>query len=422
MSLIAIFTFIALILFVLATFHVGEKFNLTAAGLAFLSASLLAPMLGYTKGPVGYGLMIKDAQGTAPDNADRYILGSAGSSSISTVKASGAKGDGVTDDTAAVTAADAATTGAIAFTPGTYLLSTMPTVTGPLEIYPGAILTGPGAAPLGYAVNALHQSIYPTEADQFASRYIRRNANHVGGTPGFTSSALRVDNFVSAGVTNYEWATTFTLDNSAIAGENTASFMQATKRARAGPTFGAVVELLDHSTNPASSAVAQEIDVSANGADPNNARIGVDMVVRRRDVVGADVTASYGFRIQNGGYANSMVKTGYGFDAGMKTGIAFDASNASNSLGAFKTTTNVPIIFSADNTKTLVHDGGGWSFQVGGIQKAMIADSGRFIVGADQVVGERVKGAPPIATDLASAIKLVNFLRLAGMSHGSISK
>lgn len=422
MSLIAIFTLIALTLFVLATFKVGVRFNLTAAGLAFLTASLLVPMLGQTKDLVSYRPMIMDALGKTRDQFDLNLLSSADSSGMVTVKALGAKGDGVTNDTAAVAAADAATTGGVAFTPGTYLLSTTPTVTGPLEIYPGAVLTGPGAAPLGYATNALHQSIYSTAADQFASRYIRRNANHVGGTAGFTSSALRVDNYVSAGVTNYEWATTFLLDNRATAGQNVAMYALGIKRAT-GPTWGAVIEVKDATgANPTTGAVGLELDVSANGSDNNTARIGIDLAVRKHDIAGADVTASYGVRIQNGNEANALVKTGYGFYPGMKTEYAFDASRARTTYAAFKLATNQNIIFSADNAKTMTHTGGAWSFNVSSVSKASIADSGAISVGANQVVGERVKGTPAVATDLASAIKLVNFMRSAGISHGSISK
>ena len=116
------------------------------------------------------------------------------------------------------------------------------------------------------------------------------------------------------------------------------------------------------------------------------------------------------------------MKTGYGFHPGMKTDYAFDASRALPNFGAFKLATNQNIIFSADNTKTMTHTGGAWSFNVSGDPKASIADSGAYYVGADQVAGKRVKGAPAVATDLPSAIKLVNFLRSAGISHGSISR
>ena len=40
-----VFMLVALILFVLAAFNVGARYNLTAAGLAFLTAGLLVPML-----------------------------------------------------------------------------------------------------------------------------------------------------------------------------------------------------------------------------------------------------------------------------------------------------------------------------------------------------------------------------------------
>ncbi len=46
MSIVSLFILAALILFVLATFNIAARFNLTAAGLACIAASLLVPLLG----------------------------------------------------------------------------------------------------------------------------------------------------------------------------------------------------------------------------------------------------------------------------------------------------------------------------------------------------------------------------------------
>ncbi len=45
MSIAAILILAAFILFLLATFNVGTRFNLTAAGLACLAGSMLVPLL-----------------------------------------------------------------------------------------------------------------------------------------------------------------------------------------------------------------------------------------------------------------------------------------------------------------------------------------------------------------------------------------
>ena len=46
MTLVALLLIAALILFLLDTFGIGARINLTAAGLACLSAAMLAPVLG----------------------------------------------------------------------------------------------------------------------------------------------------------------------------------------------------------------------------------------------------------------------------------------------------------------------------------------------------------------------------------------
>lgn len=46
MTIATLFLFVALILFILAAVGVGARFNLTAAGLAFMTAAMLVPALG----------------------------------------------------------------------------------------------------------------------------------------------------------------------------------------------------------------------------------------------------------------------------------------------------------------------------------------------------------------------------------------
>lgn len=46
MTIVTLFLFVALILFILAAIGVGSRINLTAAGLAFMTAAMLVPALG----------------------------------------------------------------------------------------------------------------------------------------------------------------------------------------------------------------------------------------------------------------------------------------------------------------------------------------------------------------------------------------
>lgn len=56
-----------------------------------------------------------------------------------------------------------------------------------------------------------------------------------------------------------------------------------------------------------------------------------------------------------------------------------------------------------------------------GATRFEVASNGRVKIGGDFVLNGRQTGCPAAATDLASAITLLNFLRTAGITHGMIS-
>lgn len=56
-----------------------------------------------------------------------------------------------------------------------------------------------------------------------------------------------------------------------------------------------------------------------------------------------------------------------------------------------------------------------------GATRFEVASNGRVKIGGDFVLNGRQTGCPAAATDLASAITLLNFLRAAGLAHGQIS-
>lgn len=61
-----------------------------------------------------------------------------------------------------------------------------------------------------------------------------------------------------------------------------------------------------------------------------------------------------------------------------------------------------------------------WDLGVAGLSWRNLILAGGVFVGGNQVVGARQTGCPPAATDLASALTLLNFLRTAGLTHGWI--
>ena len=105
--------------------------------------------------------------------------------------------------------------------------------------------------------------------------------SYTGGTPGVTRYAHWVRCNPTAGVADYIWCGLDQLTNSATGGQNTARYIQATKKSGAGPTFGFVSELRDDSgsANPASGLV-NEIDIVVNGTDTSIQRLGLDFVAK----------------------------------------------------------------------------------------------------------------------------------------------
>ena len=96
-------------------------------------------------------------------------------------------------------------------------------------------------------------------------------------------ATILAKSFVSAGNTNFEWAIVGVCDNSATAGENVGGYFQGIKRAT-GPTWGAVAEVIDKTgANPTTGAVGIEVNVTANGTDTSNNRVGIDVAIRKDD-------------------------------------------------------------------------------------------------------------------------------------------
>lgn len=224
----------------------------------------------------------------------------------------------------------------------------------------------------------------------------RRNVEYSGGTPGFVNSCIRADTFVdNAGATAFEWCGTFVLHNKATAGENVAIYGQGNKLSGAGPTWAAVLEVIDSSGgNPTTGAVGLEVDVRGDNGDASSNRVCIDVVATRTTgSVAANMTIGYGLRFQNGGDSTVTFSALIGVLPGTVAGIGVDLSGATTLAGALKMNQSVPIIF--DNTGSppkLTSQGLGLDHLVGAALVNRLLATGGLQVATAQVVGPRVTG------------------------------
>ena len=320
---------------------------------------------------------------------------------LTNVKAYGAVGDGTTNDTASLQTAMAAT-GDVGFYLGTFNILTTPTYSGPqiLTVNNGASVTGSGASLLGLTNGGLAKrqllQLNTTGGDT-ATEYIRRIANHSGGTVGFVSAALNVRTDVTGtGATNYEWALLSSINNYATAGENVGGYLQGNKYST-GPTWGGTIEVreLTGTTNPTTGTVGCEVDVFANGSDNNNVRIALDIVLGKNVSGDTKCEAAYGIRVGpvNGTYAEARVKRAFTV-GNLEFDCAFDASPGTQASGgvAFRMAAQQKFSLTATNDRYLVWDTGNFQFWGGGGTPAFqLTDAGALnITGSLSILGTQV--------------------------------
>lgn len=264
-----------------------------------------------------------------------------------------------------------------------------PTITGSkvIKARAGSVMSGSAFSNLGLysGASGIEQSVHlGGGATDAASFYFRRESNYAGGSFGFVNSGLRVDSFVrNAASTAFEWSFTATMNNWANAGENVAAYFLGRKYAN-GPTWGAVSEAVDHTevADPTGALIAHEFNITANGTDnaaPYGSRVGLDLAIRKHNPAGADVVASWGYRIQTG--SGARVSRGYSFYPGTLVDKAFDASTATISQSAFKMAEGQAFVLSVDDTIKMLYDGFGVKFEDTGVLKLRINDTGVLQLG-----------------------------------------
>lgn len=169
-----------------------------------------------------------------------------------------------------------------------------------------------------YTPNGLRigRGIYSGAEDQF-ELHVVRNADYTGGdggaVSGFCNSALLIATNVAASARANEWPLIVVLRNEATAlgvpedPQNSATYFQAHKFS-SGWTWAATIETIDYNANPISGTIGLELDMSCNGADNNNTRVGIDLWARPvPTTVGAPAsgTVRYGLRFNAGAEAGA---------------------------------------------------------------------------------------------------------------------
>jgi hypothetical protein len=235
----------------------------------------------------------------------------------------------------------------------------------------------------------------PSSADAATITILRRSP--AGGTPGFTNNALRVIHVTDPDTTSYEWALLSEIQNNSEEGQNCGAYLLGRKNST-GQTWGAVFEVIETSAvnNPTSGSLGCEVDVSANGTDAvfPYARVGVDLAIRKFDAGGPDCHAGWGFRIQNGGYAGSLVRIGFGFYTGMNVVDAFDCSLATVLGAALKMPAGAGISFDDNYQHMLKYDTGGLGYYAAGVLKVRLNASGSIQTQAMTVASLPAAGNP----------------------------
>ena len=338
------------------SFIVAQQYKITSLGTTTQSQwNTIAGTTGqtYVVGSLFTATTIGASSGTGAAAVARTLANRF--ADVVNVKDFGAVGNGIVDDTAAFqAAANVAGTGNPIFVPsGNYLKSTITNESDYFWMCNEA-LNSTGTSPIsliGHVEQAFNNrrlmAKTTTTPNEFTEFQINKTFNYSGGTPGFVSSIQNVNGSVSKNVTDFVWGIVSVLNNSADAGENVAIYGQGNRVANIGPVWGGVFEARDLTNTDGtgkSGTVGIEVDVFANGADVNNNRVGIDVVVGKGVSGGTTPIARAGVRVvpQNSSIVNGTWNFGYealgcvsaDFLAKSESYAAFQG-NGNNTFGVF---------------------------------------------------------------------------------------
>jgi hypothetical protein len=268
---------------------------------------------------------------------------------------------------------------------GVFLVNTAPTFSTPVTflVHSDAALTGPGGVAMGYTetTNEQYLQVKTTEVD-FASVAVRRNASHVGGTPGNVSCGIRSDIYVGPDVDNFEWSILGRVYNEALDGENVGVYGQGI-RAGIGATWAGVFEAIDLTDlpDPTKGLVGIEVDVRANGTDINKNRVGIDLVITKQDLDGSPCEATYGYRTSNGtGDTDSYFSSSFAVTA--RSVVGFDTAEGIVTSAAFRMAQGQGFAFDSAIQNQLSYDGVGIHYKVAGATQIRLDADGSVSLNA----------------------------------------
>lgn len=167
------------------------------------------------------------------------------------------------------------------------------------------------------------QNTSPTNEDGGADFQFYRDTytgSITGGTVGYVNATAKAYTKVASAQTSYEWGILTVLDNYAAAGENTASYNQATKYGQ-GQTWAGVDEVREVTTATYGALVGRETALSCNGTDASNIRIAHDVIGARYDdtatipEIYAGVRITAGWNGSGAGVESAKFKNGLLIDA-----------------------------------------------------------------------------------------------------------
>jgi hypothetical protein len=269
-----------------------------------------------------------------------------------------------------------------------------------LTVNNGASVTGGGASSLGLTIGGLAKrqlvQLNTTGGDT-ATQYIRRIANHSGGTAGWVSTALNVRTDVTGtGATNYEWAFLAVMHNYAAAGENVGGYLQGNKYST-GPTWGSTIEARDKTglTNTTGGLIGVEVGVFANGGDSNNTRVGIDVSLGKNAVTDTTCEVSYGVRVvpTNNTFTAARVKRAFSV-GNLEFDCGFDTSQGTQATGgvAFRMAAQQKFSLTATNDRYLTWNSGVFQLWSGNPGPALeLSDAGALnITGSLTILGTQV--------------------------------
>lgn len=203
---------------------------------------------------------------------------------------------------------------------------------------------------------------------------------YTGGTPGAVNSTVTTLASASAGVADFVWANTSVLTNNATAGQNVATYAQVLRNST-GPSWALVGDAKDttETANPTTGLYGAEIDVSANGTDSNNVRLGVDIIGFRYNPAGADVEIGAGLTIQPATADDNHVKFNRGIylkgTNAFKIGIDLSTTTFTTSNQAILMATGQRIFLNAAGS-LYASAGNAVIWNVSGSDVALITGSG----------------------------------------------